>query len=214
MPGERTPDTSPSTKYGSSDDQISLREHMQRQIEDQRRYTERLHEEQNDYFQRVIVETRAQLDERYATQTKALDAALVAAEKAVQAALDAAKEAVGKAELASDKRFESVNEFRAQLADQARTFMGRDESISRHERTTEMITAQSARYETEARLLRERFEQEVKNLRDRHEVDMAVVNSRLDLGQGRATGTDKTIAWIFAAAGFVGTVIAIVIATR
>ena len=35
--------------------------------------------------------------------------------------------AVTKAEMATEKRFESVNEFRAQLADQQRTFLSRNE---------------------------------------------------------------------------------------
>ena len=46
---------------------------------------------------------------------------------AVQAALQAAKEAVIKAETAADKRFESVNEFRAALSDQAKTQVTRIE---------------------------------------------------------------------------------------
>lgn len=50
-----------------------------------------------------------------------------AQEKAVNAALAAAERAVGKAEAAAEKRFDSVNEFRAQLADQARDFMPRKE---------------------------------------------------------------------------------------
>ncbi len=41
--------------------------------------------------------------------------------EAINAALLAAEKAVAKAEAASEKRFEGVNEFRAQLADQART---------------------------------------------------------------------------------------------
>lgn len=46
----------------------------------------------------------------------------------VASALAAAKEAVLKAENASDKRFEGVNEFRATLADQQRTLMPRAEA--------------------------------------------------------------------------------------
>lgn len=41
--------------------------------------------------------------------------------EAINAALLAAEKAVAKAEAAAEKRFEGVNEFRAQLADQART---------------------------------------------------------------------------------------------
>lgn len=46
---------------------------------------------------------------------------------AVAAALQAADLARTKAELASDKRFEAVNEFRATLADQTATFIPRGE---------------------------------------------------------------------------------------
>jgi hypothetical protein len=48
-------------------------------------------------------------------------------DKAIQAALQAAKEAVGKAEIASEKRFDSVNEFRQSLSDQTATFIPRTE---------------------------------------------------------------------------------------
>lgn len=52
-------------------------------------------------------------------------------EKAVSAALQAQKEAVTKAEVAAEKRFESVNEFRQQLSDQAASFMPRREAEQR-----------------------------------------------------------------------------------
>lgn len=48
-----------------------------------------------------------------------------AQEKAVLSALTAADRAVAKAELASEKRFEGVNEFRDALSDQQRTFIPR-----------------------------------------------------------------------------------------
>ncbi len=71
--------------------------------------------------------------------TKALDAAFVAqqaavatsfdaSEKAMAAALLAAKEAVEKANVANDKRFDAVNEFRAQLADIQTTLLPRNEA--------------------------------------------------------------------------------------
>lgn len=83
---------------------------------------------------------RTLLDERYATQTKALDAAFVAAEKAVSTALESADRAVSKAEIATDKRFESVNEFRAQLTDQANTFLLRSEADVRLRALGDRIT--------------------------------------------------------------------------
>jgi len=63
----------------------------------------------------------------------------VAQEKAVEAALTSAKEAVDKAETAATRRFESVNEFRAQLADQAATFMPRLEAEQRMSQLSEKI---------------------------------------------------------------------------
>lgn len=87
----------------------TLRQHLQKQLDDQ----------------------RVLLDERYATQTKALDAAFKAAEQAVQTALASAEKAVTKAETAAERRFESVNEFRQTLTDQAATFMPRAEAESR-----------------------------------------------------------------------------------
>jgi hypothetical protein len=74
-----------------------------------------------------IVDLRTMLDERYATQTKALDAAFVAQQEAMKVALDSAAQAVTKAEVATEKRFEAVNEFRGQLSDQTSTFINRAE---------------------------------------------------------------------------------------
>jgi phosphopantetheinyl transferase (holo-ACP synthase) len=62
-------------------------------------------------------------------------------DKAVQAALLAAKEAVLKAEVASEKRFESVNEFRGQLADQTNSLIPRAEADSRFNAIAEKVTA-------------------------------------------------------------------------
>lgn len=61
-------------------------------------------------------------------------------QKSVQAALLAHKEAVLKAENASEKRFESVNEFRGQLADQANTLMPRQEYIVHHKALEDRVT--------------------------------------------------------------------------
>jgi hypothetical protein len=78
---------------------------------------------------------------RTADQT-AVAAALSAAEKAVAAALIAAKEAVNKAEAAQSKTNENQNEFRAQLRDQAATFLTRNEYDLGHRALEEKITAQ------------------------------------------------------------------------
>jgi len=97
------------------------------------------------HVQRQLSDLRSLLDERYATQTKALDAAFVASERAVQAALTSAEKAVTKAELASNARFESVNEFRAQLTDQAATFLSRVEAEARLAAQSERLAHLEAR---------------------------------------------------------------------
>jgi len=62
-----------------------------------------------------------------------------AQQQAMSAALAAAEKAVSKAETASEKRFESVNEFRAALGDQTRDLMPRAEVEARFGSLTEKI---------------------------------------------------------------------------
>jgi len=69
-----------------------------------------------------------------------------------KAALDSADKAIAKAELATEKRFEGVNEFRAQLSDQSATFMPRLEAEQRMARNTDDIAALASRIDrTEGR---------------------------------------------------------------
>jgi hypothetical protein len=86
-----------------------------------------------------------EMDKRY---TIALDAQ----REAVQIALTAADRAVVKAEVATEKRFESVNEFRNTLADQARDLMPRVESERMHAATHERIEAIEKSMAEQARL--------------------------------------------------------------
>lgn len=68
-------------------------------------------------------------------------------EKSVQAAMLAAKEAVLKAENAAEKRADAANEFRAQLADQAATFMPRTETQLIHSALSARVDAVEASIE-------------------------------------------------------------------
>jgi len=74
------------------------------------------------------------MDRRFTADIKAQD-------KAVQIAMVASEKAVVKAEVAAEKRFEAVNEFRGQLTDQAATFMPRSEAEQRLNRIAEDITS-------------------------------------------------------------------------
>src|ERR1700686_742943 len=94
------------------------------------------------------ISLREYVDRRFDDQDKAVQTALTSAEKAVQAALAAAKEAVTKAEIANDKRFESVNEFRGQLADQTATLMPRTEFNVQHKTLEDKISTLTDRMNT------------------------------------------------------------------
>lgn len=66
-------------------------------------------------------------------------------EKAISAALAAQKEAVAKAETANEKRFESVNEFRGQLNDQAAQFLPRAEFDTAHNALIDKVESGQSR---------------------------------------------------------------------
>jgi hypothetical protein len=87
--------------------------------------------ELREHFESLLREMDLRYQQRFDAQQKALEAALLAQEKAVQTAMIAAEKAVAKAEVAAEKRFDSTNEFREQLRDQAATLMPRSEAESR-----------------------------------------------------------------------------------
>ncbi len=71
-------------------------------------------------------------DERYKQRALSQD-------KAVSAALETSEKAIIKAESATERRFEGVNEFRATLADQAANLMPRSEYTVQHQALVEKV---------------------------------------------------------------------------
>jgi hypothetical protein len=67
------------------------------------------------------------LNERKEAQQRAIDAAFLAAKELNAQALEAANDRFAAFVAATDKRFESVNEFRGTLSDQAATLLPRTE---------------------------------------------------------------------------------------
>lgn len=91
-----------------------------------------------DYLLSMIASKHAELkilidgndlryEQRFAAAQRAIDAAFAAQKEAMMTALVAQQEAVTKAERATEKRFESVNEFRGTLDNQQRTLIPRSE---------------------------------------------------------------------------------------
>ncbi len=123
-------------------------------------------ERQERVVDQRFAQMKEQLDERYATQTKALDKAFDASAEAVQVALSNAEKATQKAEAAAERRFDSVNEFRQTLSDQALSFLTRAEYDAAHGALADRVTTSAERMTgLELRL-----------------------TSRLDTGQGTAAG--------------------------
>jgi hypothetical protein len=76
----------------------------------------------------IIDEREKRYDQRFSDMDTALRAAMTASEKAIL-----------KAEHATERRFEAVNEFRSTLSDQANQFITRSEAEAATERNTERI---------------------------------------------------------------------------
>lgn len=85
------------------------------------------------YLDALLKERDIRTEQRCDAQATALDAAMHASQSAIDKAMAASHEAINKAEIATEKRFDSVNEFRATLADQATHFLPRTEYAARHE---------------------------------------------------------------------------------
>lgn len=98
--------------------------------------------------QQRFVEADLRYQQRFDAQQKAIADALVAAEKAVNKALEAADRAVMKAENSAEKRFESVNEFRTTLSDQAANFLTRSEAQSKIDAISERVGDIKTRLDT------------------------------------------------------------------
>ena len=226
---------------GETEDSVSgwtvdtLRAHFERRFYDQREVTHR-----------EIDDLRAMLQERYATQTKAVDAAfasqqlamqtaMTAAETAVGKALESAEKAVVKAETAAEKRFEATNEFRGQLADQASTFMPRQEAegsiarvIDRIEDLTRAAALNISR--AEAVSLTERNSERIRELadnaaawvrraeiepaRDQMNTRISELTTRLDRIEGRGAGLASGWGYLLGAIAAVSAIVALYFALK
>jgi hypothetical protein len=80
-----------------------------------------------DHILAIIASNDRRYEERFAASQKALDIGLAGTKNEITVALAAQDRAVQKAEAATEKRFESVNEFRGTLDNQQRTLIPRSE---------------------------------------------------------------------------------------
>lgn len=136
-----------------------------------------------EYLETLIANNDKRYEQRFNDTKIAVDAALIAADKAVAAALAGQKEAVTKAEVAAEKRFESVNEFRNTLSDQQRLLLPRLEAETKFDFLTKVIDGNT---------------KEIANLRE----------SRSQT-EGKGIGNRELIAYVVAALSIIGALSAI-----
>lgn len=136
------------------------------------------------------VESRITLltDAKFVTYRTLIDSQ---AEK-VALALDAAEKAIAKAEASTEKRFDSVNEFRQQLNDQARTFMPRTEALQLSEQATQRIRELAEVVPTLVTRL------EVQATTDRWSERISELNDRLNRSEGQGQGAKDNRAGLIA----------------
>lgn len=89
---------------------------------------------------KTLTERVAALDRLMEAKFVTFDVMVSSQAEKVLLALNAADKAVSKAETATEKRFEAVNEFRGQLADQASTLVSRTEFITKSDALGEKLS--------------------------------------------------------------------------
>lgn len=112
-----------------------------------------------EYLTALIISVEKRSDERFGEMKLAVDTAFKEAQKAID-----------KADSATEKRFEGVNEFRAQLSDQATRFV-----------TRETLDALVAKLEVQI---------------DRNREDLDDLSKRVDLREGQTVGSKTTSATV------------------
>ncbi len=115
------------------------------------------------YSERFEASQRA-INAAFLAQQTAMQTALTAQKTAVDIALGAADRAVTKAEIAAEKRFESVNEFRSTLSDQQNTFMPRGETTALFKSMDEKISGIQSNCDNKLEAIRASFEKNNESL--------------------------------------------------
>lgn len=156
----------------------SLKEHLESQL----RERDRRYEQRFEATERAIELALEKTDQGFREHIRQV-------RDETAAALSASDKAIQKSETSMERRFESVNEFRAQLGDQAATFMPRKESEARHQQAQDKLNA-----------LEKQITEQLGSLR-----------SRLDRYEGSAKGEQLTMGKIYAGLAAAATLITLVI---
>ena len=117
-----------------------------------------------EYIERVLDERDRLYGAKFVASEVAVSAALIAQKTSVDAALVAADRAVAKADIANEKRFDAVNEFRGQLNDQAKTFMPRTETTALIKSIDDKVDSLQTNFDGKLEALRASFEKSIDSI--------------------------------------------------
>jgi hypothetical protein len=121
------------------------------------------------------------------------------------------EKAIAKAEAATDRRLEGMNEFRDQLADQTKTYIPRAEAEQRFAEIDTRHHTFVEQHRSDLASITTRHASDVDLINSRHAQVIGGINSRLDLAAGRSSGLDKGWALLVGLIAAAGAVIAIVL---
>ena len=205
MPNTPMPHQDPMHRHTND---VSPLEHVTTLIAAMDRRFEGLHEDLKASVGQRFVDADLRYQQRFDAQTNALEAALAAAKEAVKTAMSAAEKATTKAEVAADKRFEGVNEFRAQLADQAGTLMPRTEAEQRISALAEKIADMRTSIDTNSGLAAgSQVDRQLLELKA-----LAASNStQLSVATGKTGGLQAGWIYLLGGLGAVGTIVSILV---
>lgn len=150
-----------------------------------------------EYLERVIEEKDKQYDMRFHAAEIALAAALEAQQKALYAALQAQKEAVNKSDIATETRFQSVNEFRSALSDLQSTLMPRAESMALLDAVNARSTVAQQNHDSRLESQRASFEKSVEALAK----DITALREYRSSQSGKSTGANALWGYFVAGMG-------------
>lgn len=166
------------------------------------------------FYDTILTERDLRYDQRFVSQEKAVAVALDTVNKEFHEhirqvreettlALQAADKAIAKSETATEKRFASVNEFRAQQADIIQTFARKDEVDTRFRGLTEKVEAFATQalqigsiamprneYDRAHADLAERVIQVERNLADKLEAQTKAIEGRIALLQAQLSNIE------------------------
>jgi ATP:corrinoid adenosyltransferase len=148
------------------------------------------------------------MEQRFEAQQKSLEDAIRAQRDAIDASIIASGQATTKAEAAMEIRFQSVNEFRNTLADQAAHFITRSEVESAVNRNVERIQEVSSRLHATA--TKQEIIASFEGLNNR----VTELGERVTRGEGRGSGLNAGWGYLMPMLLVIATLIAGYLATK